>query len=219
MFRTAARRVLALSLAGALGCNARHPLSPSSDAASPADAADGASASDGSQRSDGPACLTGTVSFSFHAAAASMTSYCLGKPGACTNDWLSILTADGSESLSLVYGCVPDCSHCETLSCPLICEPSTPLGASGVQMSWDGTFVEHLTCGASIACTHPACAPAGNYIARLCAYAELPGAGSTCPGSSTPTCTDVPFMWPPPGGASSVEGVIANDGADSGASP
>jgi hypothetical protein len=52
----------------------------------------------------------------------------------------------------------------------------------------------------------------------MCGYAEPPGAASTCQGAaSTPTCTDVPFTWPPPSGASSVDGVIPADGTDSGA--
>jgi hypothetical protein len=211
MLEIAARLVLALSLASAVGCNARRTLAPSSDAA--------ADASDGSRGSDGaPACLTGTVSFSFHAAAGSATSYCLGQPAACTGEWLYILAADGAESLSLVYGCVPDCSQCLPPSCPDICVTPSPLGAAGAHTSWDGTFVEHLTCGASIACTRPACAPAGHYIAHMCGYATPPGATPTCQGAaSTPTCTDVPFTWPPPSGASSVEGVIGGDGTDAGA--
>jgi hypothetical protein len=187
------------------------------------DGADGVRVSDGpADTSDaGPACLTGKVSFTFRAAPGSPQTYCQGAPGSCAGTWLSILAADGSE-LSLVYGCVPDCSHCQPVSCPLICAVPTPFDSAGEHMSWDGTFVEHLTCGASIACTHSACAPAGNYVARMCVYAELPAASSgpptTCEGTSNPTCVDVPCVWPPPSGASSVEGVIPVDGADSGAS-
>jgi hypothetical protein len=211
--RTAARRACVLSLVGALGCGAGTKLAPSPDAAGTSDAdAAGTSDADAAGTSDADAaCVTGSVTFTLHVAAGIAQAYCLGAPGSCTLDWLSILTADGAESLSLVYGCVPDCFDCRAVLCPLICEVAGPLGDAGVWKTWDGTYVEHLTCGASMACTHPACAPAGNYIARMCAYPEAPSASSTsrvCQGSSTPTCVDVPFTWPPPSGASSVEGVI-----------
>jgi hypothetical protein len=215
MLGTAARRALALSLAGALGCGGA-TLSPSSDAASDVGASHGSPVSDGPDGAS--ACLTGTVNFSLRAAAGNTTPYCLGAPGSCTELWVSILTADGATTLSLVYGCVPDCSSCQPVACPLICAAPSMLGAAGAQKSWDGTFVEHLTCGAAVACTRPACAPAGDYIARMCAYAAKPGAALACLGASTPTCIDVPFTWPPPSGASSVEGVIPAGSDDGGAS-
>jgi hypothetical protein len=208
-------------------------LPPSDAAAAPRDGslpADAADASDGSQGSDGdaaetpdapPGCLVGTVTFDLRPAAGSPKTYCLGAPGSCVGGWLSILTADGSESLSLVHGCVPDCSDCQPVSCPLVCVAPLALGDAGVHLSWDGRFVEHLTCGASVACAHPACAPAGHYVARMCGYSELAEASSmtpTCQGSPTPTCTDVPFAWPPPSGASSVVGVIGAARADAGTS-
>jgi hypothetical protein len=137
----------------------------------------------------------------------------------CDGEWLSILTADGAQTLGLVDGCLPDCEdNCQPVACPLLCEPPMPFGASGGSTTWDGTFVEYLRCGASIACAHSACAPAGNYIARMCLYAAPPGSETTCQGlATTPTCTDVPFTWPPPPGASSVDGVISGAGPDSGA--
>jgi hypothetical protein len=221
-----ARCLCALSLAGALGCGKSTATSP--DAASPPEAgssifdASGAADSDAGKTPDaGPTCLPGTVSFDLRLAAGSTITYCLGAPGSCTDGWLSILTTDGGESLSLVYGCVPDCSDCQPVDCPLICAIPAPLSDAGVHMSWNGTFVEHQTCGASLACTRNACAPAGNYIARMCGYREALDASSALPqclGSLTPTCTDVPFVWPPPSGTSLVEGTIAEGDADAGAS-
>jgi hypothetical protein len=55
----------------------------------------------------------------------------------------------------------------------------------------------------------------------MCGYAEQGDASTllpTCLGSTTPTCTDVPFTWPPPTGTSSVEGVIGEGNADGGTS-
>ena len=214
-------------LAMSFGCGTSSATSP--DAASAAEG--GRSISDASEATDGDSgksgdagqtCLAGTVSFVLHLAAGSTTTYCLGAPGSCTSDWLSILAADGGESLSLVYGCVPDCSNCQPVPCPLLCEIPSPLGPAGAHISWDGRFVEHLMCGASLACARTVCAPAGNYIARMCGYPEAPDASSALQqclrSSSTPTCTDVPFVWPPPSGTSSVEGLIADGNADAGAS-
>jgi hypothetical protein len=46
--------------------------------------------------------------------------------------------------------------------------------------------------------------PPGEYIARMCA-AALPEAGA-CIFGGTPTCVDVPFVYPPT--STTVEGVI-----------
>jgi len=218
-------------LAMTFGCGTSSATSP--DAASPAEG--GRSVSDAFAATDGdagktpdagpdagPTCLAGSVTFTLRAAPGSPTTYCLGAPGSCTAEWLSILTA-GGESLSRVYGCVPDCSNCSPVAppCPITCAIPSPLGDAGAHISWDGTFVEHLTCGASLACTRNACAPAGNYIARMCGYPETPDASSVLPeclGSSMPTCADVPFVWPPPSGTSSVEGVIPEGNVEAGAS-
>jgi hypothetical protein len=220
-----ARSLCVLSLAGALGCATSTATSPDAAARPDADRsifdASGATGDAGKTGDAAPTCLTGTVSFDLRLAAGSTGTYCLGAPGSCTDAWLSILTADGGETLSLVYGCVPDCSDCQPVACPLICAIPLPLSDAGAHMAWNGTFVEHQTCGASLACTRNACAPAGNYVARMCGYREAPDASSALPeciGSSTPTCTDVTFVWPPPSGTSSVAGVIAEGNADAGAS-
>lgn len=180
------RRALVLAVAGALGCGRGSGV---------ADA--------------GAGCLPGTVSFTLHVAAGSTTTYCMSARGACSDSWLSILTADGKGSFNLDFGCVPDCSGaCQPLTCPTVCVAPQPIGAAGVQRSWDGTYVEHGACGAGIPCAHSLCAPAGSYIAHMCGIPDPPGSSGTCQSQSTPTCTDVPFVWPPPSGASTIEGTI-----------
>jgi hypothetical protein len=172
---------------------------------------------------DGGSCLTGTVNFELHLApGATGTTYCLGGPGSCTDgDWLSILTADGGNGLSQVRGCVPDCSNCQPAACANLCAAPTALGDGGVTRAWNGAYWQHSTCGASsLSCTNDECAPAGNYIAHLCGYPQPTDAGALvgpCLPSSTPTCVDVPFVWPPPSGAATVSGELGGSIADAGA--
>jgi hypothetical protein len=173
------------------------------------------------------ACPTGTVNFAMQLApGASGTTYCLGAPGSCTGaDWLSIYpaggSADGGDDLSMVMGCVPDCASCQPVGCPLLCALPPALGDAGAQMSWNGAYYQHTTCGASLACTNNECAPAGNYVARMCGFPQPADAGSAvleCVGSGTPACVDVPFVWPPPSGTELVQGTIGGSSTDAGAS-
>ncbi len=165
-------------------------------------------------------CLTGTVSFDLHLASGATTTYCLGPSGGCAgNQWLSILPADGGTELSQVMGCVPTCSSCQPVACSNLCIITEALGDAGAHTTWDGTYLEHTTCGASVACTNGRCAPAGDYMARMCGYPETTDAsfGANCTGSQTPTCVDVPFTWPPTSGSATVEGTIGGS-ADAGTS-
>jgi hypothetical protein len=156
-------------------------------------------------------CLTGTVDFDLHLSSAATTRYCLGPSGGCAgNLWLSIVPADGGTELSQVMGCVPTCSSCQPVACSNLCVVTTALGDAGAHTTWDGTYLEHTTCGASVACTDDKCAPAGDYVARMCGYPESADAslGADCLGSATPTCVDVPFTWPPTSGTARVEATI-----------
>ena len=161
--------------------------------------------------SGGGTCLTGTVNFALHLSPAATTTYCLGPSGGCTGgQWLSILPADGGTELSQVMGCVPTCSNCQPVACTNLCAATPALGDGGAHTTWDGTYLQHTTCGASIACTNDECAPAGSYVARMCGYAETTDASTSfeCMGSTTPTCVDIPFTWPPATGTATLEATI-----------
>jgi hypothetical protein len=160
------------------------------------------------------------VSFQLHAAAGDGTTYCLGGPGSCSGgDWLSILSADGGASFSQVMGCMPDCNDCQPVACSKLCIATPALGDAGAHTTWDGTYLEDTTCGASIACTNGKCARAGSYIARMCGFPETDASfAAECLGTAMPTCVDVPFVWPPPSGTSTVEATLGGTSGDAGAS-
>ncbi|MGH7440014.1 MAG: hypothetical protein ACRENE_30355 [Polyangiaceae bacterium] len=170
--------------------------------------------------SGGGTCLTGTVDFALHLSPAATTTYCLGPSGGCSGGaWLTILPADGGTELSQIMGCVPTCSSCQPVACSNLCIATPALGDGGVHTTWDGTYLEHTTCGASLACTNDECAPAGSYVARMCGYPEAADAsvGFPCTSSTTPTCIDMPFTWPPATGTVTVEATIGGS-AGAGAS-
>ena len=204
------RAIAPLSLAGALGCNSVTLVAvdggqDGGDAGAPGEAGSG----------DAAACAEASVKFVLTAAAGSATGYCLGAPGNCSGEWLSIRAADGGD-LSLVAGCIAQCGPCMAVACPNICAVPTLLGANGATQTWDGTTYPHGTCGAGLSCYDESCAPPGSYIATMCGYATAGADASTAPGCSsgatTPTCTDVPFDWPPASGTATVQGTIGGDG-------
>jgi hypothetical protein len=131
----------------------------------------------------------------------STTSFCLGGTGTCSAQWLDIRSGTGS-SLAIDMPCETTCAACQPVACDNLCAVPSPLGDAGVQTTWDGTFFTSGTCGAGVACVSGSCAAAGVYTARACGYAESPDAGALvgCQGSSTPTCVEAPFQWPPPAG-------------------
>jgi hypothetical protein len=211
----------AVGVLACLGCGAKKSLDASPAGKSDASSYD-APTDDGTTEPDA-GCAIGNVTFSLRRAPASSVAYCLGPPGTCTDsEWLSILPAGGGGSLSLVHGCVPECADsCQPIGCTLICGHATSLGDGGVTASWNGTYVLHETCGAAVACARSACAPPGQYIAHFCGYPVAPDASATsgaCVGESPPTCTDVPFVWPPPTGSSVVQGELGGTDSDAGAS-
>lgn len=191
-----------------------------SDAAGPGD--DGAGGSDAPPGDGGQvACLTGTVNVALHLAPGTTTGYCLGQGGGCGgDDWLSIVTAQGA-ALGLIRGCVADCANCQPVACTKVCAVPGVLGDAGATSSWDGTYQQPSTCGSSsLACSATECAPAGQYVAHMCVYAESPDAafsyGCTNRTPTTPTCVDVPFTWPPDGGTTTLVGVVGGS-TDAGA--
>jgi len=182
---------------------------------------DGAGAGDSGGADTGATdagCVTGMVSFEIQAAAGATMGYCLGAPGACSSNWLSIRPADGGAELGIDMPCETMCNAaCQPIACTDQCAVPSRLGDGGAQTTWDGTEFFSSTCGAGIPCVNQACAPAGSYVASFCVYAAAADSGAfDCMGSSTPTCTDVPFAWPPAAGSGPVLGVIGGAPGDGG---
>ncbi len=216
-----------MAVVGALGCGGAASNAPDGSAGGQ----DGSATDDSSYPSDGPGapdagaadagsvdagCVTGSVSFAILAAPGAPT-YCLGAPGACSSEWLDIRPADGGASLGLDMTCETQCSDCQPVACTNLCVAAERLGDGGARTTWDGTYLTSSTCGAGTACVAEACAPAGNYVARFCGYAESSDASTFgCTGSSTPTCTETPFPWPPAPGSPPVQGVLGGAAADAG---
>jgi hypothetical protein len=166
-----------------------------------ADVADGgAPPSDGG---GGGACSSGTMTFTMTAANAA--AYCVGS--GCSTDFVTIIDPSGHE-LVIDQPCITDCTACAPTQCPALCPAPSPMKPQGEQRVWDGTYFAQSTCGASTACVAKTCAAPGHYTAKLCAYANSGSTGFCSSASSTPTCADVAFDWPPSGGSGSVEGMI-----------
>jgi hypothetical protein len=216
-----------MGLLGALGCGGTASKAPDGSAGEQ----DGAAIDDSSSPSDGPGasdagmadagsmdagCVPGCVSFAILASAGA-PPYCLGAPGACSSDWLDIRPADGGASLGLDMTCETQCSDCQPVACSKLCVAAERLGDGGARTTWDGTYLTSGTCGVRTACVAEASAPAGNYVARFCGYAESSDASTFgCTGTSTPTCTETPFQWPPAPGSPSVQGILGSAAADAG---
>jgi hypothetical protein len=144
------------------------------------------------------------------------SGYCLGEPGTCSNQWLSIRPAGGG-TLALDSFCQTPCQSCQAVACPGVCAVPSPLGDGGTESTWDGTYALPGTCGAGSACVSQGCAPPGNYVATFCGYAQSPDASAFgCTGAATPTCVETPFVWPPPSGSPPVQGVLGTSAADAG---
>jgi hypothetical protein len=169
-------------------------------------------------------CLTGLVSFQLVVAAGSSTTYCNGMSNSCAYDGLLIERQGSTSVLEQVSTCMATCSACEAIECAIYCASSAVIGDAGsTRLTWDGTYAQPGTCGPSaLACQTPRCAPPGDYVAHMCAFAEAPDAATTggtgsqgCTATvSVPTCVDVPFTWPPSGDAA-VRGTIGGE-ADGG---
>jgi hypothetical protein len=158
---------------------------------------------------DSAACPVGQVSFVFHRASGAEANYCVGAPSSCSHDWLSIM-GPGDSSFPIDKPCQTECSTCEPIGCPASCAAPTAMKPEGEQRTWNGTYYAASTCGNGSACAGPACAAAGRYTARMCAYAESDMGLSSpfCNAVQTPTCVSIDFDWPPATGSTTVNGVI-----------
>jgi hypothetical protein len=181
-------------------------------------------ASDASSDSGSPdaACSTSTLAFELQAAQGAR--YCIGAPGTClsisgVSDWLTIRAVNAGAPLTVAADCSTRCGDCQLVGCPALCEAPRPFGDAGARMNWDGTYFPAGTCGAGMACVGQACATAGDYVATLCGYAELPDAApvGACGGVATPTCVDLPFVWPPSADAGTIRGTLGAPSNDAGA--
>lgn len=172
----------------------------------PSDASVDATA-DADAGADGNApCAAGSMTFHFRADPPA--SFCVGAADSCTNVWLHILDAEGNERV-VDRPCLADCDECQPYGCPASCAVPQHMTSGGVTRTWDGTTYASGTCGEGLGCTRRQCIESGHYIARMCAYRDLGTNGPTgiCASAQTPTCTDVPFDWPP---TSTVDGSIGS---------
>jgi hypothetical protein len=72
-----------------------------------------------------------------------------------------------------------------------------------LDVPWDGATHSTSTCGNNVSCYQPGFAPAGHYVARMCATPGnlTPADGSvrsTCTATGPVECVDVPFDFPGP---------------------
>lgn len=100
--------------------------------------------------------------------------------------WLNILGPDGATVSLLSGACVTSCA-----ALPVATSLKT------VTRTWDGTIYPKTATGdPKTECITPACAPAGVYVATMCAEYVAPDAGTGCQ-FNPPTCKQVSFSWPP----------------------
>jgi hypothetical protein len=94
-----------------------------------------------------------------------------------------------------------DCRDCATFypsanGCGIV---SIPDGGEAFDLSWSGAYFTTLGSCASntfYRCMTPLCAPAGRFVAHMCACAPLPPGGTS---SCKTSCADVPFDYPATG--------------------
>jgi hypothetical protein len=134
-------------------------------------------APDGGSAWGGGTCLTSPTTFELDV----VGRFCNAGPS-CEGTLLLSVIAPDTTALGLGNPCAATGSCQQPL---LIASPAIS--------TWDGSFVATCT-------PQPvhACALAGRYVARMCAWRDTADAGATCSpsGTSTPVCVDVPFDWP-----------------------
>lgn len=166
----------------------------------------GATSTGGSVGTGGAtACLNSTITFQVNRAPGNTTVWCLGQPGSCSSQWLTISRQSGDLTLSGM--CRTPCDTCQFMACPIVCSPAQDLTTAGATQTWNGTYYLSGTCGGygsksaqSTACLSPQCAPAGRYSAHICGFPNpAPDASFGCgqsTSSTNTTCVDVPFDYP-----------------------
>ncbi|MDB4981633.1 MAG: hypothetical protein JWM82_2385, partial [Myxococcales bacterium] len=155
----------------------------------------------GTVTSEGP-CSVGKVTIKITVAPNS--AYC--DPGTsgtgAARPFIQILSTDGEPLPIFGSACAPPCSICMTVTClPATIPAEAPSMFPGTELAWDGLIYETSTCGNNVSCSDRKAAPAGKYLARLCA---LPGKVDSADGGLPPrcvssgpvVCVDVPFELP-----------------------
>jgi len=146
-------------------------------------------------------CPATTVNFQVVPAPNSPTQWCIGAPGSCGGQTMTILDASGP--LELYTFCQMDCDTCTRSICPpVVCELPFELTSAGSAFIWDGTYVTQNTCGAlATACLHNHCAAPGKYQFQVCGFADpdptSANACSSAASTTSQTCTQITFDYPP----------------------
>ncbi len=144
-------------------------------------------------------CTNATVTVQVVPAASTGVQWCMGQSTGCSSNWLTI--RDSSGDIVLSNSCMTPCDTCMMMGCPVICAIPSELGVQGLTYTWNGTYYKAGTCGASASpCLSPQCAPAGQYTAKVCGFANpTPDAGYGCANASSSTqvsCVEKPFEFP-----------------------
>jgi hypothetical protein len=171
------------------------------DDASPADASTDADTSNvptgdaiAGDASTDSGCLLGSVTFRLGASPEADAAYCAVSWNPDTGTlWLTLQSADGGPVPIAVPASLPMCSECGGGGGPIGsgCSGLSGNAGTGLSLVWDGTVMSRSTCTIppnTFDCYDSACAPAGHYLAHMCA--------SSPPFSSPATCVDVPFSYP-----------------------
>jgi hypothetical protein len=122
---------------------------------------------------------------------------------------ITIQTPDGKTLSTVAPTCGTFCgtnAACESKPCPpLACALPHGVAFTGESFQWDGTIYTSGLCGVDTMCTASPRAPAGKYVAHMCATRgtlSTPDAGTvqtpTCTATAAIQCVDVPFMYPGP---------------------
>jgi hypothetical protein len=167
--------------------------------------ASGTAAASGTSGAAGAAGASGTITFELVLPA--------GKP--FCDQWsmcalaapshLEILTAAGQALTLAAPLCADRCgSPCQITACPpLACVAAFGTVLTGAEAPWDGTTYTDGTCPSTgNSCTARTHAPAGSYVARMCATPGTlnpPDGGlAQCAATGPVECVDVPFTYPGP---------------------
>lgn len=152
-------------------------------------ASGGATGGTGTGGANGDACAVGSVTLEVRSD--TPEAYCTPP---CDKPWVKIFDELG-RPLVLEPSCVPDCSQCIQMECPLeVCEPREAFSGS-LERNWDGTHYAKDICGAEQECQRALCTPAGEYRAEFCLERNLTP-GSTCTPSGEMDCRSQTFSWP-----------------------
>jgi hypothetical protein len=131
-------------------------------------------------------------------------SFCDQTTGCGGTSHISILNGAGHELGLSTPWCSTICSStCRPSPCPgIACFPQGEAVKTS-EFPWDGSSYGTSTCGNKMACYVPEVAPAGHYVARMCATpgnltTADGGFPSTCTATGPVECVDVPFDFPGP---------------------